>query len=67
MNDYNREPNIGKHFKYFFGLEFLNPHEVGDCFAELFDCGDGNSKVVEFQDDLADNYTGENPLFPPQV
>lgn len=67
VNDYNRETNIGKHLKHFFGLQFLNPHEVGDCFAELFDCGDGNSKVVEFQDYLVDNYIGETALFPPHI
>lgn len=58
MNDYNREINNEKHVKFFSGLQFLNPHEVGD----WFDFGDDDSKVLEFQDYLVDNYIRENEL-----
>lgn len=52
-NEYNLESNVGKFLKYFFGLQFLKPDDVGDVFAfDLFDVNvhATKDKVVLFCD-----------------
>lgn len=67
--DYNTENQIGIYLKHFFGLPFLKPDEVGDCFAfDLFENNNVDSqKVTDFTDYLIDNYIGEDSKFPPYV
>ncbi|KAH0822407.1 hypothetical protein GEV33_000384 [Tenebrio molitor] len=54
----NEQSPIGTWLKHLFGLTFLPPAEVGDCFAEDFMCEKPeNSKLDQFADYLVDNYT----------
>jgi hypothetical protein len=54
----NEQSPIGTWLKHLFGLTFLPPAEVGDCFAEDFMCEKPeNSKLDQFADYLVDNST----------
>lgn len=54
--------------RYLFGLSFLKPEEVGDCFAlDLAEFQPDHKAAVDLADYLVDNYIGENSLFPPTV
>jgi hypothetical protein len=54
----NKESEIGKWMRYTFGLLYLNPGEVGDCFAfDLYNLIPSDSRVEEFADYLVNKYT----------
>lgn len=60
--------DIGKWIHYTFGLLFLNPEEVGDCFVEdlMTDCP-VNDKLQKYCDYLTDNYISDESIFPPKI
>jgi hypothetical protein len=60
--------DIGKYIHYTFGLLFLNPEEVGDCYVEdlISDCPK-NKKLQKFCDYLTNNYKSDESLFPPKL
>lgn len=67
-DDYKNNTDVGKTLKYFFGLQFLNPIEVGDCFTfDLISDIPKNNKLEKFCDYLTDNYITEDSLFPPHI
>lgn len=56
----------GQWLRFVFGLPFLKPQDVGDCFA--FDLGEiqpNDVKITEFADYLVTTYIDENACFPP--
>ncbi|KAF0746954.1 Uncharacterized protein FWK35_00033484 [Aphis craccivora] len=61
---------IGKRIRYTFGLVFLNPDEVSNCFVKdlLSDCS-VNYKSTNYCDylTLTDTYISEDSLFPPSI
>jgi len=59
---------IGEWIQYTFGLVFLNPDEVSNCFVEdlLSDCP-VNDKLTNYCDYLTDTYISEDCLFPPSI
>lgn len=62
----NENSEIGKWLRYIFGLPFLNPSEVGDCFAfDLSEIQPENQRLQLFADYLVDNYISEDAVFPP--
>lgn len=64
----NQESEIGRWLKYTFGLPFLNPADVGDCFAYDFaEIQPEDEKVSKYADYLVDNYIGEEASFPPEL
>jgi hypothetical protein len=64
----NEHSPIGTWLKHLFGLTFLPPAEVGDCFAEDFMCEKPeNSKIDQFADYLVDNYIDSESKFPPEI
>jgi hypothetical protein len=54
--------------QYTFGLVFLNPNELSNCFVEdlLSDCP-VNDKCTNFYDYLTDTYISEDYLFPMSI
>jgi hypothetical protein len=59
----NEQSPIGTWLKHLFGLTFLPPAEVGDCFAEDFMCEKPeNSKLDQFADYLVDRDMGGKQL-----
>lgn len=65
----NQNSEVGRWLNHLFGLTFLSPEEVGECFVEDFmsDKPDGNEKLNQFVDYLVDNYIDDDSLFPPTV
>lgn len=60
----------GKWMRYLFGLSFLKPEEVGECFAldlAEFQPDHMHKAVVNLADYLVKNYIEENSLFPPTI
>nr|CAI5860740.1 unnamed protein product [Callosobruchus analis] len=58
---------IGKWLNYVFGLPFLEPNEVPDCFSmDLMSTQPNCSRAVEFSDYLVENYIDEEAMFPPK-
>jgi hypothetical protein len=54
--------------KSFFGLSYLDPNDVEDCFAfDLFPCALNVEKAHEFADYILRNYIDQNSKFPPSV
>ncbi|XP_022183760.1 uncharacterized protein LOC111043174 [Myzus persicae] len=59
---------IGKWIRYTFGLVFLNPDEVSNCFVEdLLSDYPVNEKLTNYCDYLTDTYISEDGLFPPSI
>lgn len=59
---------ITKYLTYIFGLPFLRPEDVGDCFAiDFASILPKNDLVIKFSDYLVDNYIDENSKFPPHI
>jgi hypothetical protein len=58
--------DIDKCIHYTFGLLFLNPEEVGDCYVEdlMSDCPE-NEKLQKFCDYLTNNYISDESMFSP--
>lgn len=58
----------GKFLRYCFGLPFLDPKDVSDCFCfDFATIQPENPRVVEFLDYLVDNYISESSKFPPDM
>ena len=55
---------IGKHLRWCFGLSFLDPLEVEDCFVEDL-MSEAPAEIHNFCDYLLDNYILNNSKFPP--
>nr|CAI5842584.1 unnamed protein product [Callosobruchus analis] len=58
---------VGRYLHYFFGLTFLDPHEVGDAFVELMEELPQDRRISEFCDYLVETYIEENAEFPPKI
>nr|CAI5850414.1 unnamed protein product [Callosobruchus analis] len=56
-----------RYLHYFFGLTFLDPHEVGDAFVELMEELPQDRRISEFCDYVAETYIEENAEFPPKI
>lgn len=67
--EYKHEASeIGKWLKLTFALMYLDPTEVGDCFAlELFENMPQDPRLVKYADYLVDTYISEESLFPPII
>jgi hypothetical protein len=64
----NSESDVGNWIKSFFGLSYLDPNDVEDCFAfDLFPCAPNVEKAHEFADYILRNYIDENSKCPPSV
>ena len=60
------DSEIGKWLSYFFGLSFLNPTEVEDCFVEdLMALPPQNDRCSAFVDYVLKNYISSGAKFPP--
>jgi hypothetical protein len=61
----DKESEIGKWLRYTFGLLYLNPGEVGHCFAfDLYNLIPSDSRVEEFADYLVNTYIDNNSVSP---
>lgn len=66
--EYKNNTEIGKKLKYFFGLQFLEPNEVGDCFTfDLVSDLPEDERLKQFCDYLVDTYIDECSQFPPNI
>lgn len=64
----NRDSEIGRWLKHSFGMMFLDPHEVGEFFAEKFaQTKPTDERVTKFADYLVDNWISEDAAFPPEL
>lgn len=64
----DKDSEIGKWLKYTFGLTYLNPNDVGDCFIfDLCSIRPENEQVVKYCDYLVNCYIEENSDFPPYL
>lgn len=67
--EYSKDNDVGQYLRYIFGLPFLNPTDVGECFA--IDFGEilpaEHQAVQQFADYLVDNYISEEADFPPEM
>ena len=66
VNEYkNKNSEIGKYLKTFFGLSFLNPPDVNDCFTDdLISILPQDYRVERFTDYLLENYKCESSQYP---
>nr|CAI5837421.1 unnamed protein product [Callosobruchus analis] len=63
----NQQSPIGNWLNHLFGLTFLPPAEVGECFAQDFMSDKPqDSKVEQFTDYLVDTYIDSDSKFPPE-
>lgn len=59
---------VGHWLRLTFALTYLDPGEIGDCFAmELFESMPKDNRVEKFADYLVDNYISHDSLFPPEI
>lgn len=64
----NSKSEKGKFLKLFFGLPFLHPGEVDDCFTDdLMSLKPKGEKIQSFMDYIFDNYISPDAVFPPSV
>lgn len=64
----DEESTIGNWIRHLFGLTFLNPDEVGDCFVFDFATDQPDDpRVTKFVDYLIDTYIDEASSFPPRI
>lgn len=61
----NQESELGRRLKYFFGLPYLPPNEVGDGFTELLSIAPNN--ITPFTDYIVKNYTEDGCSFLPDL
>lgn len=60
-----KDTAISKYLSYIFGLPFLRPEDVGECFGiDFASIQPKNQAIVTFADYLVDNYIAEDALFP---
>lgn len=69
VNEYkNKNSEIGKYLKTFFGLSFLNPPDVNDCFTDdLISILPQDYRVERFTDYILENYISESSNYPPEM
>nr|CAI5821719.1 unnamed protein product [Callosobruchus analis] len=64
----NRQSPIGNWLNHLFGLPFLPPAEVGECFVQNFMSDKPeDSKVDQFTDYLVDTCIDSDSKFPPEI
>lgn len=64
----DKDSEIGRWLHYIFGLCFLNPDEVGDCYCfDLNSIQPQDKRVERFSDYLVDNFISEDARFPPEL
>lgn len=62
------EGELGKWLNYVFGLSYLDPDEVSECFVlDLISIQPCNEVLVKFADYLVNNYIESSSTFPPQI
>lgn len=61
----DKDSDIGKFLKYIFGLPFLEPEMVGECFIDLWQ--PLTDKIQTFCDYLVDTYIDDDSDFPPEI
>ena len=67
-SDYKSKCEIGNWLKNTFGLTYLNPNEVEDCFVfDLMPYKPQNEVLDKYCDYLLETYIAENATFPPSV
>jgi hypothetical protein len=69
VKDYeNKQSEIGMWIRQTFALTYLDPQNVGDCFAlYLFEEMPDDPRVRNYADYLTDTYISEDALFPPVI
>lgn len=64
----DNDSEIGKWLKSFFGLHFLEPADVEECFVEdLMTIAPQDERCVKFADYLVDNYLTAESKYPPSL
>jgi hypothetical protein len=63
----DRQSEIGKWVKHIFGLPYLPPEDVGDCFLELMEVIPVSENLTKFADYLVDNYIEDDCSFNPHM
>nr|CAI5841229.1 unnamed protein product [Callosobruchus analis] len=64
----NQQSPLGNWLNHLFGLTFLPPAEVGECFTQDFMSDKPqDSKVDQFTDYLVDTYVDSDSKFPPEI
>lgn len=67
-SEYVQNTEIGQYLTYIFGLPFLDPQSVGDCFSdELAEILPTNEKLTKFNDYLVENCIANDSTFPPEI
>jgi len=62
----NQESPVGQWLKTFFGLSFLDPEEVEECFVfDIFSEAPGSEKAIKFADYVVNNCIYKASTFPP--
>ena len=65
-SEFKTDSEIGKWLKHIFGLTYLNPKDVEDCFVfELMAYKPQNAILDKFADYLVETYVDSNAIFPP--
>ncbi|XP_016663060.1 uncharacterized protein LOC107884772 [Acyrthosiphon pisum] len=66
---YNDNTDDSHYLKYFFGLPFLEPENVIDCFTDDFLAIQPaeNDRIVIFTDYIFENYISPDAMFPPNI
>lgn len=60
------ESPVGQWLKLFFGLSFLNPEEVEECFVfDIFSEAPDCERAIEFADYVVNTYIDQSSKFPP--
>lgn len=66
--EYKTNTEIGKFLKHFFGLPYLSPKLVKDCFLKHFvEVAPDSSKLTTFINYLQNNYINDTADFPPHL
>lgn len=64
----NESSEVGRWLRMTFGLTFLCPDDVSDCFVfDLLAIAPKDENVRKYSDYLTDNYVSEDSLFPPSL
>ncbi|KAE9544413.1 hypothetical protein AGLY_001592 [Aphis glycines] len=64
----DKESDIGKFLTYIFGLPFLEPGIVGECFAiDLVLIQPSTAQIQKFYDYLVETYIDDDSDFPPEI
>jgi hypothetical protein len=68
-NEYHDKSSlIGQWLRVTFALTYLDPAEIGDCFAmDLFETMPKDVRLEKYANYLVDTYISEDSLFPPQI